>query len=86
MWHVHNLVDVLGAQAVFRPILGEAHGSVDHENAFAGHGVVLVEYEDAGRDTPAIKQIGGQADDALDVPAQGIMKFSVSTLKHISRC
>ena len=40
---------------------------VDHEDALAGVGVLLVDDDDAGGDAGAVEQIGGQADDALDV-------------------
>ena len=66
---VHDLVDVLGAQAVLVAVLDEALGGVDHEDALAGGGVFLVEHDDAGGDAGAVKQVGRQADDALDVAA-----------------
>ena len=34
-------------------------------------GVLLVEHDDAGRDAGAVEEVGGQADDALDVAARG---------------
>ena len=40
---------------------------VDHEDAFAGVSVLLVDDDDAGGDAGAIEEVGGQADDALDV-------------------
>jgi hypothetical protein len=40
---------------------------VDHEDALAGVGVLLVDDDDAGGDAGAVEQVGGQADDALDV-------------------
>ena len=55
-------------QAVLvRAVLLEALGGIDHEDAFAGGGVRLVEDEDARRDARAVRQIGGQADDGLEV-------------------
>ena len=64
---VHDLVDVLLAQAVLRAVLHEALGGIDHEDALAGGGVFLVEHDDAGGDAGAVKEIGGQADDGLEV-------------------
>ena len=66
---VHDLVDVLRAQAVLVAVLDEALGGVDHEDALAGGGVFLVEHEDAGRDARAVEEVRRQADDALDVAA-----------------
>ena len=64
---VHDLVDVLLAQAVLVAVLDEALGGVDHEDALAGGGVFLVEHHDAGGDAGAVEEVGGQADDALEV-------------------
>ena len=60
-------MDVLGAQAVLGAVLHEAAAGVDHEDALAGVGVLLVDDDDAGGDAGAVKEVGGQADDALDV-------------------
>ena len=60
-------MNVLGAEAVLGAVLHEALASVDHEDAFAGVGVLLVDDDDAGGDAGAIEEVGGQADDALDV-------------------
>ena len=60
-------MDVLGAQAVLGTVLHEAAAGVDHEDALAGLGVLLVDDDDAGGDAGAVKQVRGQADDALDV-------------------
>ena len=66
-------MDVLGAEAVLVAVLDEAFGGVDHEDALAGGGVLLVEHDDAGGDAGAVEEIGGQADDALDVaPADDV--------------
>jgi hypothetical protein len=43
-------VDVLGAEAVLRAVLDEALAGVDHEDALASLGVLLVDDDDAGRD------------------------------------
>ena len=59
-------MDVLGAQAVLVAILAEAPTGVDHEDAAAGVGVLLVDDQDAGGDAGAVEEIRGQADDALD--------------------
>ena len=60
-------MDVLLAQAVLVAVLDEALGGIDHEDALAGGGVFLVEHEDAGGDAGAVKEVGRQADDALEV-------------------
>ena len=64
---IDDLVDVLLAQAVLGAVLHEAAAGVDHEDALAGVGVLLVDDDDAGGDAGAIEQVGRQADDALDV-------------------
>ncbi len=64
-------MDVLLAEAVLVAVLHEALGGIDHEDALAGGGVFLVEHDDAGRDAGAVEEIGGQADDALEVAASG---------------
>ena len=66
---VHDLVDVLGAQAVLVAVLDEAFGCVDHEDAGAGGRSFLVHHNDAGGDAGAVEEVGRQADDALDQPA-----------------
>ena len=60
-------MDVLLAEAILRAVLPEAFGSVDHENALADGGVFLVEHDDAGGDARAVEEIGGHADDGLEV-------------------
>ena len=65
--HIHDLVDVAIAQAVFWAVLEIAFAGIEHEDAFAGVGVFLVDDDDAGGDAGAVKQVGGQADDAFDV-------------------
>ena len=64
---IDDLVDVLGAEAVLGAVLHEAAAGVDHEDALAGVGVLLVDDDDAGGNAGAVKEVGGQADDALDV-------------------
>jgi len=60
-------VDVHGAEAVFVAVLEVAGAGVDHEDAFAGVGVFLVDDDDAGGDAGAVEEVGGEADDAFDV-------------------
>src|SRR5208282_2772345 len=64
---VYDPVDVLGTQAIFRSIFHEASGGVDHEYAFAGVRTFFIQNHDAGRNSCSVKEIGGQANDALDV-------------------
>ena len=64
---VHDLVDVLRAQAVLVAVLDEALAGIDHEDALAAGGVFLVQHDDAGGDAGAVEQVGRQADDALDI-------------------
>ena len=59
-------MDVLGAQPVLVAVLHEALAGVDHEDAGAGVGILLVDNDDAGGDARAVEEVGGQADDALD--------------------
>ena len=64
---IHDLVNILRAQAVLGTILHVARAGVDHEDALARLRILLVDDHDAGGDARAIKQIGWQTDDALDV-------------------
>jgi len=48
-------------------VLHKALAGVDHEDALAGVRLSFVQQHDAGRNTGAVKQVGGQANDALDV-------------------
>src|SRR6266567_2542452 len=66
--HIDDLVDVLVAQSVLVAILHKALAGIDHEDTGAARGVFLIEDDDTGRDAGAIKQVGRQADDALDIP------------------
>ena len=59
-----------GRRRFLLSVLHEALGSVDHKDADAAGGVLLVEHNDAGRDAGAIEEVGRQADDALDVAAR----------------
>ena len=64
---VDDLVNVLGGQPVLGAVLHESLAGVDHEDALAGVGVLLVNNDDAGRDAGAVEEVCGQADDAFDV-------------------
>jgi hypothetical protein len=59
-------VDVLLAETVFVAVLPKTLRGIDHEDAFASLGVLLVHEDDAGWDAGAVKEIRGQADDAFD--------------------
>jgi hypothetical protein len=54
---IHDAVDVLSAEAVLVTVLDEALRRVDHEDAFAGMGVLFVEHDDAGRNAGAVEEI-----------------------------
>jgi len=56
---VDDFVDVHGAEAVFVAVLEVAGAGVDHEDAFAGVGVFLVDDDDAGGDAGAVEEVGG---------------------------
>ena len=60
-------MDVLLAQAVFIAILNVTLAGINHEDALAGGGIFLVEYQDAGGDAGAVKEVGGQTDDSFEV-------------------
>jgi hypothetical protein len=63
---VDDAVDVLGAEPVLVAVFDVAAGGVEHEDAAAGDGVLLVQRQDADGDAGAVEQVGGQADDALE--------------------
>jgi len=65
--NIDNPVDVHVAQAVLVTVFDVAAAGIDHEDAFAGMGVFLVDNDDTGRNAGAVEQIGRQADDAFDV-------------------
>ena len=56
---IHDSVDVLRAQAVLRTVLHEAAAGIDHEDALAGLGVLLIDDHDASRDTDAAEKVLG---------------------------
>src|SRR5688572_13682198 len=82
-------MNILVTQTVFRPILHKAAAGVDHKNALPSSGVFFVNYDDAGGNACAIKQICRQADDALDVALanQGApdVAFGIATKEHAMR-
>ncbi|OQB36471.1 MAG: hypothetical protein BWY09_01923 [Candidatus Hydrogenedentes bacterium ADurb.Bin179] len=64
---VHNAVDVPGTEPVFVAVFHEPLGGVYHEDAFTGMGVFFVQHKNTGGDAGAIKEIGRQSDDSLDI-------------------
>src|SRR5437667_12281317 len=65
---IDNFMDVLLAQAVLVALLEEAFPRINHENTLAGAGILLVEHDDAGRDTSPIEQVRRETNDSLYVP------------------
>ena len=61
-------MDVLLAQAVLGAVLLEALAGINHEDAFSGGGVLLVEHQDAGGYAGAVEEVCGQSDDRLQQP------------------
>lgn len=66
--HVHDLMDVLAAQTVFVAVFHKAFTGVDHEDAGAGLGMLLVDHDDTSGNAGAVKKVGRQTDDSFDVP------------------
>ena len=64
---VHDLVDVLSAQAVLVAVLDEGLAGIDHEDAAPARGARFVQHQDAGGDAGAVEEVRRQSDDALDV-------------------
>src|ERR1035437_5223161 len=62
-----DLVQVLASEPILGAVLREALGGVDHEDASSSLSVLLVAHHDARRHSSAVKEIGWQADDSLDV-------------------
>src|SRR5579862_1389622 len=54
---IDDLVNVLSAQPILRAVLNEALGRVDHENTFAGLGILFVDHDNASGDARAVKQV-----------------------------
>ena len=63
---VDDLMQIALTQPVLGAVLNEALAGIDHEDALADGGVVLVEHENAGGNAGAVEEIGRQADDALE--------------------
>src|SRR5688572_28983704 len=61
---VDNAVNVLFAETVLTAVLDERPAGVDHINALATGGILLVEDKDTCRDTRTVEQVGGQTDDS----------------------
>src|SRR6266516_224721 len=66
--HIDDLVYVLVAQTVLVAILYKALAGIYHEDACATRGVFLIDDDDTGGIAGAVEQVGGQTNDALDVP------------------
>src|SRR6266516_6599490 len=66
---VDNAMNVLLAQTIFRAVFAEAFGSINHEDAFPGAGILLIKNNDAGWNSGSEKEIRRQADDTFDVTA-----------------
>jgi len=64
--NIHNLFDILLAQAVLVAVLDESLAGIDHEDAMARAGTCFVDDDDAGGNARAIEEIGRQTDDAFD--------------------
>ena len=84
--YVYNFMDVLGAEAVLVAIFEKALGGIDHEDAFSGCGIFLVENDDAGGNARAIKEIRRQPDNAFDKTTADYFpsdsSFGIATEKH----
>ena len=59
-------MDVLTAETILWPVLHETFGSVDHEDALTVDCVLLIQDENASRDSSSIEQVRRQPDDSLD--------------------
>ena len=62
-----DFIDVPLTQTVPVAVLNEVMAGIDHKDALTLNGISLIDDDNAGRDAGAIKQVGGQADDALDI-------------------
>jgi hypothetical protein len=58
--HINNFVNVLGTKSILGTVLHEVCAGVDHEDTLAGVGIVLVDDDDAGRDSCAVEEVCGQ--------------------------
>ena len=63
----NDLVDILLAQTVLVAILHVIVACIDHKNAFSLIGICFINDNNAGRNTRAVKEVGRQADNALNV-------------------
>ena len=64
---INNLVNILGAQPILGAILDKARTGINHKDTRAREGVLLINNDDTGGDAGAVEQVGGQANDTLDI-------------------
>ena len=65
--HIHNFVNILAAQAVLVAIFHKAPAGIHHKQPLPLGCPCLIEHQNTGRNARAIEQVGGQADDALNI-------------------
>ena len=66
---IDNEVKVALAQTILGAVFDESFRRINHEDASASCCAFLVNNDDAGWNTGAIEQVGGQTDNAFDVSA-----------------
>ena len=76
-------MNILVAQTVFRPVLHKPFTCIDHEHSFSVACIFLVNHNQAGRNTGAVKQVGRQTNDAFNVSfanqVLAYLRFGIST-------
>ena len=60
-------MDILATKSVLVTVLDEALAGIHHEDTAAMSSVLLVDNDDAGRNTGTIEEVRRQADDGLDI-------------------
>ena len=56
--HIHNLMYILVAQTILVAILHIAFTGIDHKDTRASRSILLVQDDNAGRDTGAVEEVG----------------------------
>ena len=79
-------MDILLPQAVLVAVLYIVPAGIDHKNAGALRSILFIYHQDTGRNPCAIEQVGGQANQSLDIPpiynSFADVRFCIAAKQH----